>query len=68
MTPAAEGSPPPLRLASAMSIGSSAAGDVVREIAVLKKLDHPNVVRLQEVCLCQVPHQQCCTTKLLVLC
>ena len=33
--------------------GGSAGTDVVREIAVLKKLDHPNVVKLVEVCALQ---------------
>jgi hypothetical protein len=47
VTPAADGKP--LRLSSVMSIGGSTPNDVVREIAVLKKLDHPNIVKLREV-------------------
>jgi hypothetical protein len=47
MTPVTEGKP--LRLSSMMSICGSTPNDVVREIAVLKKLDHPNIVKLQEV-------------------
>ena len=46
-TPATDGKP--LRLSSVMSINGSTPNDVVREIAVLKKLDHPNIVKLREV-------------------
>jgi serine/threonine protein kinase len=47
MTPVTEGKP--LRLSSVKSINGSTPNDVVREIAVLKKLDHPNIVKLREV-------------------
>ena len=47
MTPVTEGQP--LRLSSMMSVNGSTPNDVVREIAVLKKLDHPNIVKLREV-------------------
>lgn len=40
------------------AVRASGDNDVAREIAVLKKLDHPNIVKLAEVSLFQGPVTQ----------